>query len=176
MCPQVFDDGPVVAGLGAVLAGARVEADAGQFQQPGRRGAADQQRAGVEGEADRGVHTEHYGQVCSGCPGESRGGASAHGLPRSQFGHYDRDVRQTNIRVGIMSTLEQLKEVLARLSAERQGQVLDYAQYLAWQEERADWQRFGREQLARAYGDDEPEYTVADLKPRGTHRCRTGTS
>ena len=67
-----------------------------------------------------------------------------------------------------MSTLEQLKEILARLSAERQGQVLDYAQYLEWQEERADWQQFGREQLARAYGDDEPEYTAADLKARGT--------
>jgi hypothetical protein len=67
-----------------------------------------------------------------------------------------------------MSTLEQLKEILARLSAERQGQVLDYAHYLAWQEERADWHRFGQEQLARAYGDDEPQYTTTDLKPRGT--------
>jgi hypothetical protein len=65
-----------------------------------------------------------------------------------------------------MSTREQLNEVLSRLPAEQLGQVLDFARFLAWQDERADWQRFGRSQLARAYGDYEPEYTEADLKPR----------
>lgn len=30
--------------------------------------------------------------------------------------------------------------------------------------EREDWARFGRQNLARAYGDDEPEYTMADIK------------
>jgi len=29
----------------------------------------------------------------------------------------------------------------------------------------ADWQALGVRGLARAYGDDEPEYTTADLKP-----------
>jgi hypothetical protein len=28
-----------------------------------------------------------------------------------------------------------------------------------------DWRRFGKAHLARAFGPDEPEYTVADLKP-----------
>ena len=31
-------------------------------------------------------------------------------------------------------------------------------------QEREDWARFGRQNLARAYGDDEPEYALADLK------------
>ena len=31
-------------------------------------------------------------------------------------------------------------------------------------EERADWARLGRKNLAAAYGDDEPEYTAADIK------------
>jgi len=31
--------------------------------------------------------------------------------------------------------------------------------------ERASWAALGAGGLARAYGDDEPEYTVADLRP-----------
>ncbi len=31
-------------------------------------------------------------------------------------------------------------------------------------EERADWARLGRYNLAAAYGDDEPEYTESDIK------------
>ncbi len=31
-------------------------------------------------------------------------------------------------------------------------------------DERADWARLGRHNLAAAYGDDEPEYTFADIK------------
>jgi hypothetical protein len=67
-----------------------------------------------------------------------------------------------------MSTREQLEDVLNRLPAERLGQVLDFARYLAWQEERSDWQEFGRGQFARAYGENEPEYTPDDVKPRET--------
>jgi len=33
------------------------------------------------------------------------------------------------------------------------------------EEERLDWIRFSKIGLARAYSDDEPEYTQADLKP-----------
>ena len=32
--------------------------------------------------------------------------------------------------------------------------------------ERSDWAAFGTQNLASAYGDDEPEYTLADLKPQ----------
>ena len=66
-----------------------------------------------------------------------------------------------------MSTRETLEEVLGRLPQPRLEQILEFAQFLAWQEERADWQGFGQTQLARAYGNDEPEYTEADLKPGG---------
>jgi hypothetical protein len=65
-----------------------------------------------------------------------------------------------------MSTRETLTQLLAQLSEDRLAQLLDYAQYLAWTEERQDWQRFGLGQLAHAYGENEPEYTTADLKSR----------
>jgi hypothetical protein len=32
-------------------------------------------------------------------------------------------------------------------------------------DERQDWSRFSAGQLAKAYGDNEPEYTAADLRP-----------
>ena len=31
--------------------------------------------------------------------------------------------------------------------------------------ERAGWTALGAQRLARAYGEDEPEYTMADLRP-----------
>jgi hypothetical protein len=32
--------------------------------------------------------------------------------------------------------------------------------------QRSEWAGLGAQSLARAYGDDEPEYTAADLKPQ----------
>ena len=32
-------------------------------------------------------------------------------------------------------------------------------------DEREDWSRFSGTQMAKAYGENEPEYTVADLRP-----------
>lgn len=37
---------------------------------------------------------------------------------------------------------------------------------IAPDEEHSDWAALGAQNLARAYGDDEPEYTTADLKPQ----------
>ncbi len=37
---------------------------------------------------------------------------------------------------------------------------------IAPDDERAAWADLGAQNLARAYGDDEPEYTAADLKPQ----------
>ena len=37
---------------------------------------------------------------------------------------------------------------------------------LAPDAERSEWAGLGAQSLARAYGDDEPEYTAADLKPQ----------
>jgi hypothetical protein len=56
-----------------------------------------------------------------------------------------------------------LAHILAELPDDRLAQLLDYAMYLTWHEERRMWQRFGRLQIAKAYGDSEPDYTEADL-------------
>lgn len=63
-----------------------------------------------------------------------------------------------------MSIQERLHEVLENLPAERWPEVLSFVEYLLWQEDRGDWQAFGKQQLARAYGPAEPEYSKADLK------------
>jgi hypothetical protein len=64
-----------------------------------------------------------------------------------------------------MSVRESLEEIMQDLPEERLREILDFARFLNWQEEREGWQQFGRAQLARAYGPNEPEYTTADLKP-----------
>jgi hypothetical protein len=68
---------------------------------------------------------------------------------------------------GAMTTREAIAEVLGELPEERLAQVLDFARFLNWQEERDGWHDFGRAQLARAYGPDEPNYTLDDLKSSG---------
>ena len=60
---------------------------------------------------------------------------------------------------------EELQRILSALPEERLRQVLDFAQFLEWQEERRDWQGLGLAHLAGLYGPNEPEYTEADLKP-----------
>jgi hypothetical protein len=57
-----------------------------------------------------------------------------------------------------------IQQVLQDLPEERLREVLDFACFIAQRRESEDWQAFGRMQLARAYGPDEPEYTEADLK------------
>ena len=64
-----------------------------------------------------------------------------------------------------MSVKETLERILDNLPEGRQREVLDFAEFLSWQEERKEWREFGKAQFARAYGPDEPEYTTADLKP-----------
>lgn len=68
-----------------------------------------------------------------------------------------------------MTTQEKLLKVLDALPEARLGEVLDFARFLYWLERQAkeeadDWQRFGLEQLARACGPDEPEYTEAGIR------------
>ncbi len=63
-----------------------------------------------------------------------------------------------------MSVKETLEKVLEGLPEERLREVLDFAEFLSWQEERQAWRQFGQAQFARAYGPNEPEYTSADLK------------
>ncbi len=62
-----------------------------------------------------------------------------------------------------MSVKEALEKVLEVLPEERLRELLDFAEFLNGQAERAAWQQFGQTQFARAYGPDEPDYTSADL-------------
>jgi hypothetical protein len=64
-----------------------------------------------------------------------------------------------------MTTKQALDCVLHELPENCLDEVLDFAQSLRTREDREAWSQFGRSQLAKAYGDDEPEYTEADIKP-----------
>jgi hypothetical protein len=64
-----------------------------------------------------------------------------------------------------VTTREAIIQVLQELPDNRLGEVLDFARFLAVQEEHQAWSRFGQVSLANAYGTDEPGYTEADLKP-----------
>jgi hypothetical protein len=64
-----------------------------------------------------------------------------------------------------MSPISEPKSLMEDLSEESLQKLIDFARFLATEDERAAWRRFGQASLARAYGPDEPEYTVADLRP-----------
>jgi hypothetical protein len=63
-----------------------------------------------------------------------------------------------------MTVQEQLSEVVQEMPEARVRQVLDFARFLSWEDEAQAWRAFGKAQFARSYGDDEPDYTVADLR------------
>lgn len=63
-----------------------------------------------------------------------------------------------------MSVRQSLEKVLESLPDERLNEVLNFAEFLSWREERGAWREFGRAQLAKAYGPNEPEYSMNDLK------------
>lgn len=64
-----------------------------------------------------------------------------------------------------MNMLATLEPLLENLSEERLGLLIDFARFLAAEDECQAWRQFGQSQLVRAYGPDEPEYTEADIKP-----------
>ena len=64
-----------------------------------------------------------------------------------------------------MSALARLEPILEGLSEDRIRQLIDFARFLAVEQERQEWLRFGPQQLARAYGPDEPDYSEADIRP-----------
>ncbi len=70
----------------------------------------------------------------------------------------------------MITTKEKILQVMDTLPEIRLCELLDFARYLRWLEERAkqerdDWLRFGQAGQEAGYGPDEPEYTEADLKP-----------
>ena len=64
-----------------------------------------------------------------------------------------------------MTTKEALEQILVELPENRLAEVVDFARFLSTHGESEAWRQFGRTQLAKAYGNDEPEYTEADIKP-----------
>jgi hypothetical protein len=64
-----------------------------------------------------------------------------------------------------MTVKESLDRIVQQLPEERLREVLQFAEFLNWREERAAWRQFGQAQFARAYGATEPDYTQADIKP-----------
>lgn len=71
-----------------------------------------------------------------------------------------------------MTTKEALEEILLVLPEHRLSELVDFARFLSWQDERAAWQQFGRTQFARAYGPDEPDYSLNDVLPEGLNGSR----
>jgi hypothetical protein len=62
-----------------------------------------------------------------------------------------------------MTTRASLEKLIGDLPDDRLKALLEYGEFLRWQEERESWQKLGRAQLSRAYGPNEPEYSIADL-------------
>jgi hypothetical protein len=62
-----------------------------------------------------------------------------------------------------MTTKEALEQIVSELPEDRLTELLDFARFLNWQDERGAWQQFGQAQLARAYGPNEPEYTIEEV-------------
>ncbi len=63
-----------------------------------------------------------------------------------------------------MTTRQALSGLLGRMREEELRELLDFAQFLSLRAERREWNDFALDQLERAYGPDEPEYSKADLK------------
>ena len=67
-----------------------------------------------------------------------------------------------------MEMQQAIRQVLDGLPEERVREVLDFARFIAQASEADEWRRFGQNQFAAAYGDDEPEYDESDIKPEPT--------
>jgi hypothetical protein len=65
-----------------------------------------------------------------------------------------------------MEMQEAIQELLKELPDERVREVLDFTRFIAQSNDADEWRAFGQRQFARAYGDDEPEYSEADIKSR----------
>ena len=63
-----------------------------------------------------------------------------------------------------MTRHDQLTAIASTLSETRLAELLDFAQFLRFQEERNELRAAGQAQFAKAYGHGEPDYTEADLK------------
>jgi hypothetical protein len=63
-----------------------------------------------------------------------------------------------------MTVRESISELLDGMPEPRQRLLLDFARFLTVEAEREGWQQFGMSHFAQAYSDNEPDYTIQDLK------------
>jgi hypothetical protein len=63
-----------------------------------------------------------------------------------------------------MTAKQLIENVVEELTEDQLRELAEFAQFLHWRKDREQWQQFGREQFARAYGPDEPEYGFEDLE------------
>lgn len=61
-----------------------------------------------------------------------------------------------------MNVVERLRELVEAMPEDRAREVLDFAEFLQQRQECDDWRRSGLNHFAAAFGEDEPEYTLAD--------------
>ena len=79
-------------------------------------------------------------------------------------GRYDSRGLPLTRGVMIMTLRQSLQKVLEELPEDRLHEVLDFARFLAAQRDREQWVEAARQHFAGAYGPDEPEYTLSDVK------------
>lgn len=63
------------------------------------------------------------------------------------------------------ASMERVVEAVERLAEPDLLSLLDYAEFLAARAELRSWSDRGSGALAQLYGDDEPEYSIADHRP-----------
>ncbi len=66
-----------------------------------------------------------------------------------------------------VTTKESLNQLLDELDETQVSEILDFARFLRTRAEGKAWRDFSLRQLERAYAEDEPEYTLADVKTDG---------
>ena len=64
-----------------------------------------------------------------------------------------------------MTTRDALSKLLESMPENHLREVFDFARFVSSRAERDAWSVLALEHLERAYGPDEPDYTIADLKP-----------
>jgi hypothetical protein len=64
-----------------------------------------------------------------------------------------------------MELQQAIQQALEELPEERLREVLDFARFVGQARDEEQWRNHGRDQFARAYGPNEPEYSESDLKP-----------
>jgi hypothetical protein len=62
-----------------------------------------------------------------------------------------------------MTAKQALIDLVIKLPEERAAELLDLAREVLDRKEQDDWREMGLRQLSRAYGDDEPDYSEADI-------------